>query len=128
MAANDRVLIAGAGPVGLSCALFLTRAGIPVSVFEAESELPEDMRASTFHPATLDLLDDAEVVADLLADGVICRQWQYRNHETGECAVFDMVRILRGLSLAMPRRAPARAARAPDHRSGARVCQSVACW
>ena len=86
----DRVLIAGAGPVGLSCALFLTRSGIPVSVFEAENELPEDMRASTFHPATLDVLEDAEVVADLLADGLKCRQWQYRNHETGECAVFDM--------------------------------------
>ncbi len=95
MADVDRVLIAGAGPVGLSCALFLTRSGIPVSVFEAESELPEDMRASTFHPATLDVLDDPEIVGDLLADGVKCRQWQYRNHETGECAVFDMD-VLRG--------------------------------
>lgn len=95
MADVDRVLIAGAGPVGLSCALFLTRSGIPVSVFEAENELPEDMRASTFHPATLDVLDDPEIVGDLLADGVKCRQWQYRNHETGECAVFDMD-VLRG--------------------------------
>ena len=91
----DRVLIAGAGPVGLSCALFLTRRGIPVTVFEAEGELPEDMRASTFHPATLDLLADADLVADLVANGVICRKWQYRNHETGECAVFDLD-VLRG--------------------------------
>lgn len=90
MSGVDRVLIAGAGPVGLSCALFLTRRGIPVSVFEAESDLPEDMRASTFHPATLDVLGHADVVGDLLANGVKCRQWQYRNHETGECAVFDM--------------------------------------
>ena len=65
----DRVLIAGAGPVGLSCALFLTRSGIPVSVFEAESELSEDMRASTFHPATLDVLDDSHVVGELLEHG-----------------------------------------------------------
>ncbi|MXW74300.1 MAG: FAD-dependent monooxygenase [Gammaproteobacteria bacterium] len=92
---DDRVLIAGAGPVGLSCALFLTRSGIPVSVFEAESELPEDMRASTFHPGTLDVLEDADVVADLLANGLKCRQWQYRNHVTGACAVFDM-EVLRG--------------------------------
>lgn len=92
---DDRVLIAGAGPVGLSCALFLTRSGIPVSVYEAESELPEDMRASTFHPATLDVLEDARIVGDLLANGVKCRQWQYRNHVTGECAVFDM-EVLRG--------------------------------
>ena len=86
----DRVLIAGAGPVGLSCALFLTRSGIPVSVFEAESELSEDMRASTFHPATLDVLDDSHVVGELLEHGVICRKWQYRNHENGDCAVFDL--------------------------------------
>ena len=86
----SRVLIAGAGPVGLSCALFLTRSGIPVSVFEAESELPEDMRASTFHPATLDMLDDSDVVGELLNRGVICRKWQYLNHENGDCAVFDL--------------------------------------
>ena len=86
----SRVLIAGAGPVGLSCALFLTRSGIPVSVFEAENELPEDMRASTFHPATLDVLEDSHVVGELLKCGVVCRKWQYRNHENGDCAVFDL--------------------------------------
>ena len=86
----DRVLIAGAGPVGLSCALFLTRSGIPVSVFEAQSELSEDMRASTFHPATLDVLADSHVVGELLKRGVVCRKWQYRNHENGDCAVFDL--------------------------------------
>ena len=69
--------------------MFLTRSGIPVSVFEAESELPEDMRASTFHPATLDMLDDSDVVGELLNRGVICRKWQYLNHENGDCAVFD---------------------------------------
>ena len=70
--------------------MFLTRSGIPVSVFEAESELSEDMRASTFHPATLDVLDDSDVVGELLKRGVICRKWQYRNHENGDCAVFDL--------------------------------------
>ncbi len=69
--------------------MFLTRSGIPVSVFEAESELPEDMRASTIHPATLDMLDDSDVVGELLNRGVICRKWQYLNHENGDCAVFD---------------------------------------
>ena len=70
--------------------MFLTRSGIPVSVFEAESELSEDMRASTFHAATLDVLDDSDVVGELLEHGVICRKWQYRNHENGDCAVFDL--------------------------------------
>ena len=70
--------------------MFLTRSGIPVSVFEAESELPEDMRASTFHPATLDMLDDSHVVGELLNRGVICRKWQYFNPENGDCAVFNL--------------------------------------
>ena len=52
----DAVLIAGAGPVGLAAANVLADAGIPVSVLEAEPGLPENLRASTFHPPTLDLL------------------------------------------------------------------------
>ena len=50
VADTERVLIAGAGPVGLSAAAYLTRRGIPVTVFEAEAQLPENLRASTFHP------------------------------------------------------------------------------
>ena len=50
------VLIAGAGPVGLVAANCLADAGIPVTVFEAEPALPENLRASTFHPPTLDML------------------------------------------------------------------------
>ena len=48
--ARDRVLIVGAGPVGLVAATYLASEGIPVTVFELSRELPEDLRASTFHP------------------------------------------------------------------------------
>jgi 2-polyprenyl-6-methoxyphenol hydroxylase-like FAD-dependent oxidoreductase len=34
---KDRVLIAGAGPVGLSGAVHLVARGIPVTVYEAEA-------------------------------------------------------------------------------------------
>src|ERR671928_20563 len=50
------VLIAGAGPVDLSAASVLAAAGVPVTVLEAEPRLPENLRASTFQPPTLDLL------------------------------------------------------------------------
>ena len=55
--AVDRVVIVGAGPVGLVAALRLANAGIPCVVLEADAELTGDLRASTFHPPTLDMLD-----------------------------------------------------------------------
>ena len=35
----------------------LVRNGVPVTVFEAGTDLSEESRASTFHPPTLDMLD-----------------------------------------------------------------------
>jgi len=90
MMAEDRVLIAGAGPVGCVTALFLARNGIPVSIFEAEPNLPLDLRASTFHPPTLDMLEDLGVVDDLIAQGIICPIWQYRDLEHGIVAEWDL--------------------------------------
>ncbi|MGC2591027.1 MAG: FAD-dependent monooxygenase, partial [Xanthobacteraceae bacterium] len=53
MPVEDRVFIAGAGPVGLVAAANLVRRGVPVTVFEAGATLAEESRASTFHPPTL---------------------------------------------------------------------------
>ena len=50
------VLISGAGPVGLTAAIVLARAGIHVTVFERNADLAEDLRASTWHPPTLDMM------------------------------------------------------------------------
>ena len=87
---KDGVLIVGAGPVGLCSALFLSRNGIPVTVVEAEAELGEDLRASTFHPPTLDMLAEYGVADRLLPEGHQVPQWQYRIHDSGERAVFDL--------------------------------------
>ena len=51
-----RILIAGAGPVGVVTAWALARAGLDVEVFEALTDVDESPRASTTHCATLDLL------------------------------------------------------------------------
>ena len=48
------VTIVGAGPSGLTLAWWLIQHGHAVTVLERESTVPKDMRASTFHPATLD--------------------------------------------------------------------------
>ncbi|MEM7566490.1 MAG: FAD-dependent monooxygenase, partial [Pseudomonadota bacterium] len=84
------VAVSGAGPVGLCLALLLARSGIEVAVFEAEDGLTEDLRASTFHPPTLDMLDRIGIGQDLIAQGLICPDWQIRMHPSGERAVFDL--------------------------------------
>ena len=84
------VLIAGGGPVGLSAALCLAEAGIPVRLFEAEPDIVQDLRASTFHPPTLDMLEPFGITAELIADGLICPTWQVRLHPSGDKAEFDL--------------------------------------
>ena len=89
----DRVLIVGAGPVGLIAATHLTDAGIPVLVIESHHELPMDLRASTFHPPTLDMLDRYGVTETCVEQGLICREWQFRDRKEGAIATFDLGRL-----------------------------------
>src|SRR5579871_3848805 len=86
----NRVLIVGAGPVGLTAALCLAAAGVPVLVLEADAEISTDLRASTFHPPTLDMLDQFGLGRELVQRGRITPSWQIRLHETGERAQFDL--------------------------------------
>ena len=85
-----RVLIVGAGPVGLVTALRLDAFGIPCTVIESAPGPQRDLRASTFHPPTLDMLDEYDLAAPLIALGRKCPDWQVRVHETHERAVFDL--------------------------------------
>ena len=86
---TERVLIAGAGPVGLVAAANLVRHGVPVTVFEGGTDLSTESRASTFHPPTLDMLADLDVVEPLIAQGLIAPKFQYRNRRDGLIAQFD---------------------------------------
>ncbi len=90
MGIEKRILIAGAGPVGLTAALVLAGKGVPVTVFEAADSLPQDLRASTFHPPTLDMLAPFGVTQAMIAQGLICPHWQIRMHPSGDRAVFDL--------------------------------------
>ena len=84
------VLVAGAGPVGLVAAAALAEEGIPVTIVEAERDLPDGLRASTFHPPTLDMLDRFGLSSILVEQGLICPQWQFRDRRDGPVATFDL--------------------------------------
>ena len=87
---RDPVLIVGGGPVGLTLAWRLSKAGIPVRVFEAEAEIADQLRASTFHPPTLDMFDRDGITDHLLSRGRVTPTWQIRMHTTGDRAEFDL--------------------------------------
>lgn len=95
MASAERcqVLVAGAGPVGTVMATLLARAGIDVIVLEAGEDCAQDMRASTFHAPTLEMLDDIGITSMLLERGLKAPVYHWRDRQSGEYIDFDMAEI-----------------------------------
>lgn len=57
---SNRVIVIGAGPVGLCLTLALTQAGLPVTLLESHTDenfLDQVPRAGTNHPATLEMFE-----------------------------------------------------------------------
>jgi 3-(3-hydroxy-phenyl)propionate hydroxylase len=91
---NARVLIVGAGPVGMVCALALNRRGIAVTVCEQEPAPVRDQRAASIHPPTLTLLDELGVTRKIIPLGHVSPT--YRFHDRVSDAVvaeFDLNRM-----------------------------------
>ncbi|MGX1309407.1 2-polyprenyl-6-methoxyphenol hydroxylase-like FAD-dependent oxidoreductase [Amorphus suaedae] len=70
MAKAERVLVVGAGPVGLSAALALGRSGFDVRIVDQSAEPSSESRAAVVNARTLELLDYLGVAADLIDAGV----------------------------------------------------------
>jgi 3-(3-hydroxy-phenyl)propionate hydroxylase len=87
---SDCVVIVGAGPVGLVSALRLAQSGIPSILLEASYDMPRDLRASTVHPPTLDMLDALGVAADYISLGITTDCWQVIHLGTREHVRFDL--------------------------------------
>ncbi len=90
MAVQKRVIIAGAGPVGLAAALALALRDVPVLVLEAEPALTHDLRAGSYHPPTLDMLAPLGVTDEMLAHGIRVRHWQFRDRVQGLIVEWDL--------------------------------------
>lgn len=91
---KQRVLIVGAGPVGMVCALALNRQGVPVTVFEQEDGPVQDQRAASLHPTTLGMLHALDVTETIIPRGLISERYQYRDRVSGALvAEFDLARM-----------------------------------
>jgi 3-(3-hydroxy-phenyl)propionate hydroxylase len=87
---RSQVVISGGGPVGLICAYALARRGVTVTVLDQNSELQDDPRAATTHPATLELLDGLGVIDQVIEQGLIAEDFEFWDRPTGEkIATFD---------------------------------------
>ncbi|ROO88527.1 3-(3-hydroxy-phenyl)propionate hydroxylase [Actinocorallia herbida] len=85
-----RVVVAGAGPVGLTAAVGLARRGFAVTVLEAGPDLAGESRASTYHPPTLEMLADLGALDRLMARGLVSHTFQYRERRGGVVAELDL--------------------------------------
>lgn len=90
---DDVVVVVGFGPVGAVAALALAQAGFQVLVLEADPVIrtdPADSRASTFHPPSLEMLDELDVLDELLNTGLVADTYQMRDRREGLVASFDL--------------------------------------
>lgn len=88
---GDRVSVAivGAGPVGLTAALILARAGIDVLLLEAESNLVEDLRTTIIHPSSLEVWSLLGAGRGFAGYGTKCLRMQFREREGDVVANLD---------------------------------------
>jgi len=87
MDTSNRVIVIGAGPVGLCLSLALAQAGVEVCLIEMLGEdnfLEQVSRAGTNHPATLELFERIGLYDRLEPRGIIAplfHYWDRREHQ-----------------------------------------------
>jgi len=90
---SNRVIVIGAGPVGLCLSLALAQEGIPICLIEALGDhnfLEQVPRAGTNHPATLELLERIGLYDKLEPRGIIAPLFHYWDRPEGKLvAAFD---------------------------------------
>jgi 3-(3-hydroxy-phenyl)propionate hydroxylase len=94
---SQRVIVIGAGPVGLCLSLALAQAGVPVTIVEARGEdnfLEQVPRAGTNHPATLEMYDRIGLYRKLEPRGIIAPVFHYWDRAANKLiAAFDHVHL-----------------------------------
>lgn len=90
---KTRVLVAGAGPVGSVAAAYLAQHGIDVVLAESSDHAAIDLRASTFHPPTLEMLDQLGITQHLMDNGLEAPVYHWRDRKSGDILPFDLTEI-----------------------------------
>ena len=85
-----KVLLVGAGPVGMVTALAMAQRGFDVTVLEADALYDEKPRAATTHSSTLDMMATLGVADEVVRQGLISERFQHWDRVTGKLvAEFD---------------------------------------
>jgi 3-(3-hydroxy-phenyl)propionate hydroxylase len=94
---SDRVVVIGAGPVGLCLSLALAQNDVPVTLVETlgdDNFLEQVPRAGTNHPATLEMFDRIGLYARIEPRGIIAPVFHYWDrHENKLIAAFDHIHL-----------------------------------
>lgn len=90
---KTEVLIIGAGPVGAMGAARLASMGIDVIICEQQATCAPDLRASTFHSATVEMLHEIGAAEALIERGLKSPVYQMRDRQSGEYIAFDLTEL-----------------------------------
>jgi len=94
---SDRVIVIGAGPVGLCLSLALAQADVRVTLIEQLGDhnfLDQVPRAGSNHPATLEMFDHIGLYRRIEPRGIIAPIFHYWDPEHGELiAAFDHIHL-----------------------------------
>ncbi|MCB1107897.1 MAG: FAD-dependent monooxygenase [Chlamydiia bacterium] len=100
--AKDEVLVVGAGPVGLTCAIQLARSGVKCRIIDKNPFQAKDSRAAGIHARTLEVLDDMGILPQILKEGIKVTginlysknsrlvHAQYKGFDTPYCFMIDL--------------------------------------
>jgi 3-(3-hydroxy-phenyl)propionate hydroxylase len=97
---DNRVIVAGCGPVGAVMTLALVKSGIPVTLIEQLPDAAEDQRAATIHPPTVEMLValglEKEMFSEDPSGGMPAPLFHFRDRASNALiAVFD-ISLLKG--------------------------------
>ena len=83
MAENGRIIIVGAGPVGVVTALAAARLGFLVTLLESSLTADDNPRAATFHPSTLEMIAGLGIMDEFMRVGLAARYIDFWDKPTG---------------------------------------------